>query len=463
MNNRKNRVSILMGVLTAALLFGLLSGLAPRQASAASSSEIKVQIRELKEEKEALEEMMKNLEGQIKENSTEIKAMVEKKNIIDQEVFLLHGQVTNINEQIGAFNVLIADKQDELDAAQANLNEMNEQMKDRIRTMEEDGKLSYWSVLFKASSFTDLLDRMNMIEEIAASDQRRLNQLREAANLVATAKQELMEEKQSLEDTKKELHEAQALLEEKCVEAAKLLSELIAKGDEYEALLEAGEQAQEDLAKDIAKAEKEYNAAKYREWLATSVPPTTKPPPTTVPPTTAPPATEPPATTEGGSTEETTKPTEPPVTETTAPKEEDKEDKPLTPADTHWRSPLTKSTKVTSAYGWRIHPVYNVKKFHHGIDLNAKSGDPIVAARSGVVTRTTYDSSSGYYVTINHGDGFSSSYLHMTHYCVKPGQNVNAGDVIGYVGSTGTSTGPHLHFAIYFNGNSVNPASYVNF
>ena len=152
------------------------------------------------------------------------------------------------------------------------------------------------------------------------------------------------------------------------------------------------------------------------------------------------------------------------MTETTAPKEEeDKEDTPLTPADTHWRSPLTKSTKVSSAYGWRIHPVYNVKKFHHGIDLTAKSGDPIVAARSGVVTRTTYDSASGYYVTINHGDGFSSSYLHMTHYCVKPGQNVNAGDVIGYVGSTGVSTGPHLHFAIYYNGSSVNPASYVNF
>ena len=459
MHNRKNRVSVLTGLLAAVLLLSLLSGLMPHQASAASSSEIKVQIRELKEEKEALEEMMENLESQIKENATEIEAIVAKKNIIDQEVFLLHGQVTNINEQIGAFNVLIADKQDELDAAQANLKELNEQMKDRIRTMEEDGKLSYWSVLFKANSFTDLLDRMNMIEEIAASDQRRLDKLREAANLVSIAKQELMEEKQSLEDTKKELDEAKLLLDEKCTEAAKLLAELIAKGDEYEALLEAGEQAQEDLAKDIAKAEKEYNAAKYREWLATSVPPTTTVPPTTVPPTTAPPTT-----TEGGSTEETTKPTEPPATETTAPKEdEDKEDKPLTPADTHWRSPLTKSTKVTSAYGWRIHPVYNVKKFHHGIDLSAKQGDSIVAARSGVVTRTTYDSSSGYYVTINHGDGFSSSYLHMTHYCVKPGQNVNAGDVIGYVGSTGTSTGPHLHFAIYYNGNSVNPASYVNF
>ena len=457
MYNRKYRVSAMAAILAVVLLVSLLSGLQPRRACAASSSEIKIQIRELKEEKEALEEMMKNLESQIQENSTEIKAIVAKKDIIDQEVFLLHEQVSNISEQIGAFNVLIADKQDELDAAQANLNDLNEQMKDRIRTMEEDGKLSYWSVLFKASSFTDLLDRMNMIEEIAASDQRRLDKLREAANLVSLAKQELLEEKQSLEDTKKELDDAQLQLEEKRAEAAKLLAELIAKGDEFEALLEAGEQAQEDLAKDIAKAEKEYNAAKYREWLATSVPPTT-----TVPPTTAPPPTQPPAPTEGGSTEETTKPTEPPA-ETTAPKEEDKEDKPLTPADTHWRSPLTKSTKVTSAYGWRIHPVYKVEKFHHGIDLNAKTGDPIVAARSGVVTRTTYDSSSGYYVTINHGDGFSSSYLHMTHYVVKPGQNVNAGDVIGYVGSTGVSTGPHLHFAIYYNGNSVNPASYVNF
>ena len=459
MNNRKYRLSALAAILAVVLMAGLLSGLIPQRASAASSSEIKVQIRELKEEKEALEEMMKNLENQIQENASEIEAIVAKKNIIDQEVFLLHEQVININEQIGAFNVLIADKQDELDAAQANLNELNAQMKDRIRTMEENDKLSYWSVLFKASSFTDLLDRMNMIEEIAASDQRRLDKLREAAKLVATAKQELLEEKQSLEDTKKELDDSQKLLEEKRVEAAALLAELIAKGEEFEALMEAGEQAQEDLAKDIAKAEKEYNAAKYREWLATSVPPTT-----TAPPTTAPPPTDPPATTEGDGTAETTKPTEPPATETTAPKEdEDKEDKPLTPADTHWRSPLTKSTKVTSAYGWRIHPVYKVEKFHHGIDLSAKSGDPIVAARSGVVTRTTYDSSSGYYVTINHGDGFSSSYLHMTHYVVKPGQNVNAGDVIGYVGSTGTSTGPHLHFAIYYNGSSVNPASYVNF
>ena len=81
----------------------------------------------------------------------------------------------------------------------------------------------------------------------------------------------------------------------------------------------------------------------------------------------------------------------------------------------------------------------------------------------GTVTTTSYNNSAGYYVTINHGDGFSTSYLHMTHYIVSEGQRVSAGQVIGYVGSTGVSTGPHLHFTIYYNGATVNPANYINF
>jgi murein DD-endopeptidase MepM/ murein hydrolase activator NlpD len=83
--------------------------------------------------------------------------------------------------------------------------------------------------------------------------------------------------------------------------------------------------------------------------------------------------------------------------------------------------------------------------------------------RSGVVSRATYDSSSGYYVVVNHGDGFSSLYMHMTHYVVSVGQTVSAGQLLGYVGSTGVSTGPHLHFSITYNGTHVNPADYINF
>ena len=126
-----------------------------------------------------------------------------------------------------------------------------------------------------------------------------------------------------------------------------------------------------------------------------------------------------------------------------------------------WITPIN-YTYFSSPFGWRIHPIYGYPKFHYGVDLSAPQGTPIVATRSGVVSRTGYDSSSGYHVYINHQDGFSSRYLHMTHYIVESGQWVSAGQVIGYCGSTGASTGPHLHFSLYYNGTAVNPALYLN-
>ena len=110
----------------------------------------------------------------------------------------------------------------------------------------------------------------------------------------------------------------------------------------------------------------------------------------------------------------------------------------------------------------RVHPISGVYKMHEGVDLSAPQGTPIYAARSGKVTTTSFQAGgAGYYVSINHGDGFSSVYMHMTHYIVKPGDYVNAGQVIGYVGSTGGSTGPHLHFGISYNGKYVNPMNYI--
>lgn len=101
---------------------------------------------------------------------------------------------------------------------------------------------------------------------------------------------------------------------------------------------------------------------------------------------------------------------------------------------------------------------------HNGVDLYSFQGDPIVATRGGVVTVAAFqDGGAGYYVSINHGDGFSSIYMHMTHYIVKAGDYVSQGQTIGYVGSTGGSTGPHLHFGIYKDGKSVNPVDYVDF
>lgn len=425
-NNRKKLVAILAGIMALMMLLTLLAGLIPR-AGATSSSEIKDQIEELKDQQKELKEQMKDLENKIDDNMGEMERIAAEKDIIDQEIFLLHEQVNNINEQIRVYGLLIADKQEELDAARARLQELTEINKERIKAMEENGKLSYWSVLFEANSFGDFLDRLNMVEEIHESDKRRLQALSDAANEVAAAQQELEQEKAALEITRDELAAAQLTLEEKRQEADQLLVQLNAKGQEYEAMMDRAEADAEELLADIAKKEKEYTEAKrqeYLQWLSTSVPETTKPKPSY----------------SGGNS----------VPDSNV------------VAGIRWVIPIN-YRRLSSPYGWRIHPVYGDRRFHSGVDLAAAQGTPIYATRSGTVTTATYNSSAGYYVTINHGDGFSSSYLHMTHYTVKVGQSVSAGQVIGYCGSTGTSTGPHLHFTLYYNGSTVNPANYINF
>lgn len=429
MNNRKKWVSVMAGIMAAIMLLSLILSLIPTRVDAASSSEIKKQIAALKSQKKELESQMKDVQNQTEENEDEIANLVNQKNAIDQEVFLLYEQIENINQQLAAYALLIADKQDELDVAQEHLLALNAKNKERIRAMEEDGEITYWSVLFKASNFSDLLDRLSMIEEIAAADQKRLQEMREAAEEVSVAQAALETEKDELEVVRKELDAAQVVLDEKRAEADALLAELVQKGFELDDLYAQMEADEEALLNDIAQKEKEYNEAKRREWIqymSTYV--------------TVPPATQP---STGGGTSSSGSSGGGVV------------------SSGSWLRPCA-YTMVTSPFGNRNTGIAGASTYHQGIDLGAPEGTPIYASRTGVVTAATYGKSAGYYVSINHGDGYSSIYMHMTNYVVSKGQAVSAGQVIGYVGSTGVSSGPHLHFGISYNGTYVNPANYVN-
>ena len=445
MNKRKKWVSVLAGIMAAIMLLSLILGLIPTRVSAASSSEIKKQIAELKSQKKELEGQMDDVQDQYEENEDEIANLVNKKNGIDQEIFILYEQIKNINQQLAAYALLIADKQDELDEARNHLNDLNTKNKARVRAMEEDGGVSYWSVLFKASNFSDLLDRLSMIDEIAAADRKRLQEMDKAAAEVATAQAALETEKDELEVAKEELNTAQADLDAKRQEADALLTELIEKGYELEDLyaqMEADEKAIQD---EIARKEKEYNEAKRQEWIqymSTYV--------------TQPPATQPSQPgnsggsgggsgggSNGGSGGGSGGSSGGAVN------------------SSGWLVPCA-YTYVSSPFGDRDAPTAGASTNHQGVDLAAPAGTPIYASRTGIVTAATYGKAAGYYVSINHGDGFSSIYMHMTNFVVSKGQAVSAGQVIGYVGSTGVSTGNHLHFGISYNGTYVNPAHYVN-
>ena len=438
MKNRKRFVSILAGLMAALMILTLILTLLPTRASAASSSEIRKQINELKEQKKEIQAQIEDLKDQYQENENEIADIVARKNIIDQEIGLLHAQITNITEQISAFSVLVADKQDELDNAQTRFEQMNEDCKVRIRAMEEEGSLTYWEVLFRATSFSNLLDRLTMVEEIAASDIRRLQELSDAADAVEVSRQELALEKEELDATKAELDATQAQLDEKREEADALIQELLSHAEELEELREQKEKEDEELMAHIAEMEQAYNRAKEEEWLAYIATATT-----------AAPTTQPGggdggidfgngggSNNSGGNNNA---------------------------GSTSWIRPCS-YVKVTSPYGFREQPTAGASRFHQGIDLGAPAGTTIVASRAGTVTSAGYSNSLGWYVTINHGDGFSSMYGHMLGPAyVSSGSYVSQGQSIGGVGSTGISTGNHLHFAILYNGAYQNPAAYVAF
>lgn len=403
--NRKPLISVLSFLLAAVMLWGVIP--APAYA-AKSSTAIQGELDALKDENKEIQAEINAIQSKYDANASEIQNLVNKKNAIDQEISLLNAQIENLNDQISAYSQLIADAQDELDIAQFTLNGLNEKHKLRIRAMEEEGNVSYWEVIFEASTFTDMLDRINMMQEIAASDQARLEEMRQAAEEVISAQEIMTQGKAELEASSDALVESQAAMEIKRTESDDILRELAKKQDEFQAMLDESEALQDDLMLEIAAKEKELKDAKYEEKLAALA-------------------------ASGGA----------PASNAT------------------WVTPVSGYT-LTSPFGMRLHPVLGYYRMHNGIDMACAQGTPIYATRAGTVTTASYQAGgAGYYVSINHLDGFASIYMHMTHYVVSAGQSVSQGQLIGYVGSTGISTGPHLHFGISYAGSYVNPLAYI--
>lgn len=412
---------LFISVIAGLLVLSLLAGFVVMIVNAKTSAEIQAEIDELEGQSDELEAQRSALESQIKENENKTLNIVEQKSQVDQEIELTRLEIENVTEQVHQYNLLISEKQAELDELQGRQDDLFARYKLRMRAMQERGEVSFWSVLIDAESFADMLNCRAMIEEIAKTDQRMMDEMRALASEVIAAKEDLAAQKVILEQKKAELTDAQQLLDEKRAESDRLLSELVADkieliklDEEYEAQLTA-------LTESIAALEAEKTAALQAEWLAAHPP---------APPT-----------------------------------PDNPDPQPVYPSNGEsFLFPLDRSgyVCVTSSYGYRVHPITGNYTMHNGVDLAAYEGTAIYATKSGYVTTATYNYAYGNYVTINHMDGFSSLYGHMIYSTVNEGQFVSQGEVIGYVGSTGYSTGPHLHFTIYYNGDTVNPMNYIS-
>ena len=418
-NQKKIWIAAATLLLSAVMANTIVFRALPLSVTAASSAALQSQLEDLQSEADAIAAEAERLQQEMAENQSETQSIVDRKSNIDQKLELTRQQVENLNQQIQQYNLLIAEKQAELDEATERETALNEQYKLRLRAMEESGSVSYWSVLFHASSFTDLLDRLDMIQEIAEADRTMLRELQQAADEIVAARTEVEQGRTQLQEAKDELAVLETQLAEERAEADEILVELASNQKELEASGAMYEQLEAEVRQQITETQAAYEAALADEEAQRQIEAARQ---------------------EAASGSIST---------------------PSSPSSSGFIYPLGASGFVTDAYGYRYHPIYGYYKFHPAVDFAVPQGTPIYATKSGTVTAATYNEYNGYYVAINHNDGYTSLYAHMTNFVVSVGQTVSQGEVIGYVGSTGYSTGPHMHFEITYGGASVNPMEYV--
>ncbi len=427
-NRRKTIISAVALLLAALMVAGLVVNAIAILASAASSKELKNKLGELKNQANDIERKSLELEQEIAQNESDTEDVVDKKANIDQQMELTRQQIENLNDQIQQYNLMIAAKQDELEEIEEEEARLNEQYKLRIRSMEESGNISYWSILFSSSSFSDLLDRVDMIGEIAEADQKMIEEIQKVAESIGEAKAEIEQDRADLEGVKAEMAELEQQLVTQRAEADTVITELTVKQGELMADAEAYEAMQRQMIDEINEVQKQYEKALADEEAARKIAEARKKAAANQIP-------KPQKTTSSSSSGGAN--------------------------GAGFAHPLGGGGVVTCPYGYREHPIYGYYSMHYGVDLGAGRGTPIYATKSGTVTVATYSEINGYYVTINHNDGYASTYAHMTNYIVSAGQSVSQGQVIGYVGDSGWATGAHLHFEVLYGGANVNPMDYI--
>jgi len=421
-NKKRKSFQSVVAIILAILLFGsLLTSALLTMASAKSSAEIKKEIDALKKEAQKIAEQGNALEQEIENNQAQTQTTIDEKSAIDRRIQITEAEIRNANDQIQQYSLLIAEKQSELEAALLKQEEMNQRYKTRLRAMEENGKISYWSILFRANSFSDLLDRIDQIQEIAEADQRMLKQMEELSQQIELDRKDLEAEMAAQEAAKATLAEMEATLQSQRAEADVLLRQLAVEAENLSAEFLANEDEEAALRALIMEAQKDYEAALSAEEAARLA-----------------------AQNKNNSAGNGS-------------------GAPTSPSASGFISPLPSGSAVlTCAYGWRIHPLWGDKRFHYGVDLAANANTPVYAIASGTVTTAAYGDANGYYIALGHGGGYGSVYCHLNSFAVSAGDYVSQGQIIGYVGSTGWSTGPHLHFEIHVNGSTVNPMSYIS-
>lgn len=397
------------------------------QVQAQTAEEVRQEIKENENKINSLDEEKQEIVGQkseVQEKLNEIKSQLDEKNVLLNEsqnkVNELNSKISDLENQINNFNSEIENIENDITIKENEIAEREEILGQRLRGVYKSSIGSeILNLVLSADNLGDIISVLSNVKVLVQTDNDLINQIAEMKEDLQNQKVNLEDRKSQVEKDKTDLESAKSELSEVTKQYENQVNEL--KGLEEEQSAEMAKLTDEERTiQDEINKYKEDNA-NLEQYFSNTTSTTSV------------------ARYSGDNTAA------------------------ISNVGGSSSSGFIKPSGggVTCPYGPRIHPVTGVNSIHTGVDFGASYGSPIVAAKAGVVMTATYNTAYGNMIIIDHGDGTSTLYAHASSFAISVGQSVSQGQTIAYVGSTGYSTGPHLHFEIRINGQHVNPLPYL--
>lgn len=397
----------------AAVFLATIAGSAGASAASGSISEAqkrKTQLENDLNDAQALIEQLQDQEGDIQEAVREL----------DDRLNVISGNIDTLKAQTRQKNKELLDTQNQLETARTDESEQYESMKVRIRYMYQNSGIGYLEALLESGSFAKMLKQVDYMSTMMQYDRAKLEEYQQTQALIQNAEETIRKDKADLEALQAQLEEEQQavnlLMQEKETQLSGVrqgISEAEQNAQQYQQEIEAENQLIQEMLAAEAAAKKAAEEKKQQEVQKNNA----------------------------------------------------SADSNVNTNDVYeggvFTWPCPSSHKITSGFGYRDKPTAGATSYHQGYDIGASAGAAIVAAADGVVTSTGYSSVLGNYVILSHGGGLFTIYEHCSAVLVSQGQSVSRGSTIAKVGSTGVSTGPHLHFGVQLNGKYVDPGNYL--
>ncbi|MHB0976619.1 MAG: murein hydrolase activator EnvC family protein [Candidatus Aquicultorales bacterium] len=439
--------------LVAVLAIFFVTAALPAPALADRGSELQAQLEQIQRE-------IENTKAQIDGNRAQQSGVVQEITDLDREMGVLVMEIKTLTDELDAtvaertatekaladLKTALENTLKELEQAKARLVKQKKILNDRVRNIYVNGTMSYAAVLLNSSSFGDFVSRASFLNFIANQDANLVAQVKQTKQTVEKKEAEQRQERSSIEQKQAALVEQEKAISVLKTEQESKMAALGGRKTERQAVVASLQQDEASLAslEDEEVAASDWVAGQINEWNAqvreearrrAEEEARRREAEAAAAAAAAQPAA--PATGGGGSAEPAPYVPPAPVSE--------------------WVWPAGSMWDITSNFGWRIHPITGVARLHAGVDIGLPEGTPIKAGHSGVVSYAGWAGGYGLYTVIENGDGISTAYAHQSYIAVNVGDWVSGGQVIGYIGNTGASTGAHLHYEIYVDGVPYNP------